>query len=326
MTYRTLASITLVCGSITIALPMCGGNSVSNCVVGQSIACTGNAGCSGSQVCNSQGTYDPCNCGSGSDAGVDSSPTDGSPPNDSSPTDSSQQDVADAGVDAAPFSVLSLPGLVVWLEASMGIVYDTQQTGVLKRWQDQSGNGNDAVVTNCGSPCYVTIDPKTVNGHDAVINGSGGFAPSVLRIADVASLQWGTGDWGVVMVMMPGTSQNSNTCPLWNKGGTNNGGMGIYEKGNALSITAPVQSLNLSTTQKWQILSARGKNLEMSAGGNSATAPAYTGNIDAIGSFVDIAGEYNTEIAEVIAVKGTLSDGDLAQIQAYYKQKYKLTN
>jgi hypothetical protein len=324
MTYRAVASIALIFSTVVIAVPMCGGNSVSNCVPGQSSACTGNAGCSGSQVCNASGTYDPCSCGNSPDAGFDSSPPDGSPP-DSGPTDSGQQDVVDAA-DAAPFSVLSLPGLVVWLEASMGIVYDTQQTGVLKRWQDQSGNGNDAVVSNCGSPCYVTIDPKTINGHDAVINGSGGFSPSVLRIADVASLQMGTGDWGVVMVMMPGTSQNSNTCDLWNKGGTNNGGMGIFEKGNALSMSAPGQSLNLTTTQKWQIMSARGKNLEMSAGGNSATAPAYTANVDAIGSFVDFAGEYNTEIAEVIAIKGTLSDNNLAQIQAYYKQKYKLTN
>ncbi len=227
---------------------------------------------------------------------------------------------------ACVFSALSIPGLVVWLEASMGIVYDTQQTGVLKRWLDQSGNSNDVTVTNCGDPCYVTIDPQVLNGHDAIINGSGGSNPSLLRIADATTVQWGTGDWGIVMVMLPGTNQTSNTCDLWNKGGGNNNGLGVYEKGTAFSITAGNQGLNLTLTQKWQIVTARGTSLEMSGGGNSSTGAAYTGDVSAIGSFVGIAGESDTEVAELIAVKGTLSDGDLANIQAYYKQKYKLVN
>jgi hypothetical protein len=172
----------------------------------------------------------------------------------------------------------------------------------------------------------VTIDPKVVNGHDAVINGSGGANPSILRIADATTLQWGTGDWGIVMVMIPGTSQGSNTCDLWNKGGGNNSGLGIYEKGTAFSIGAGGQSLNLTLSQKWQIVSARGTSLEMSGGGNTSTGGTYTSDVSAVGSFVSLTGEYNTEVAELIAVKGKLSDPDLANIQAYYKQKYKLAN
>ncbi len=48
--------------------------------------------------------------------------------------------------------------------------------------------------------------------------------------------------------------------------------------------------------------------------------------VERAGACRRVPGEYNTEVAELIAVKGTLSDGDLANVQAYYKQKYKLTN
>ncbi len=110
-------------------------------------------------------------------------------------------------------------------------------------------------------------------------------------------------------------------------GATTTGWAAFTKKELPFSITAGNQGLNLTLTQKWQIVTARGNALlEMSGGGNSSTGAAYTGDVSAIGSFVGIAGESDTEVAELIAVKGTLSDGDLANIQAYYKQKYKLAN
>ncbi len=153
MKSRNLASIIAALATIVIALPMCGGNSVANCVAGQSTACTGNAGCSGSQVCGSDGTYGACDCGS-ADGGVDSSPvTDGSPVNDSNPTDSPSQDVADDAADAASFSVLSIPGLGGLARSVDGHRLRHAADGcVLKRWLDQSGNSNDVTVTNLRRP------------------------------------------------------------------------------------------------------------------------------------------------------------------------------
>lgn len=58
----------------------------ATCVTGQSVACTGTGGCSGSQVCGADGTFGPCAC-DGDDAG----PVDGGPP-DAGP--------GDAGTDA----------------------------------------------------------------------------------------------------------------------------------------------------------------------------------------------------------------------------------
>jgi hypothetical protein len=52
---------------VFILLGACGGGTsgTGKCIPGDSKSCTGPGACSGYQVCRADGTYDPCNCGSG---------------------------------------------------------------------------------------------------------------------------------------------------------------------------------------------------------------------------------------------------------------------
>ena len=106
---------------------------------------------------------------------------------------------------------------------SLGVIPDPAITGGVKRWLDQSGNGNDATAL-CLNLCPQApkIDPAGVNAKDAMAMDLGtGFT-----IDDAATLQWGTGDWGIVMVARP--SNNLGGERLWNKDML--GGVSLQEK------------------------------------------------------------------------------------------------
>jgi hypothetical protein len=49
-------------GGFFAAIAGCNAVQTSQCVPGQSIACTAKSGCDGSQVCKADGTYDACSC------------------------------------------------------------------------------------------------------------------------------------------------------------------------------------------------------------------------------------------------------------------------
>src|SRR5438270_536543 len=116
----------------------CGGSSTtgSKCTPGMSTACSGAGACSGSQTCKTDGTFAPCDCGMTNpdggmttDAGADGE------------TDSGVDSGVDSGADSGTFSVKSLPGLALWLDASAGLIADAMYQGHVKSWLDQSGHG-----------------------------------------------------------------------------------------------------------------------------------------------------------------------------------------
>ncbi len=124
----------------------------------------GPGGCTGYQVCNTSGAYDPCICGdagTSTDSGSDVSSTTDGPSSDGS---------GDANPDSqGSWTPASLPGLSLWLNDDVGLVQDSQKPGYIKHWLDQSGNANDAnggCNGTCPEPGY---DQAAIHGHDAII-------------------------------------------------------------------------------------------------------------------------------------------------------------
>jgi hypothetical protein len=172
-----------------------------------------------------------------------------------------------------------------------------------------------------------TIDPQVINGHDAIICPGNG---SDLAIAEGPSIEWGTGDFGIIAVARFGVADY-----IWEKVDPNGGGPGVAlgATGGNYQLTAATNNIVLagSTPTGFHIVAGRGAQLRLQADGNSTSGPTNTSSLDFVGSGGSICvllaqANANTpvELAELILVKGTLSDGDLANAVSYLKGKFKL--
>jgi hypothetical protein len=115
--------------------------------------------------------------------------------------------VPDAGENeaSAPWSPSLLSGLALWLDGQKGLSLaaagaDAGDAGPSVLWLDQSGHGNNA--SGFGSPA---ISGAALHGKQAVHFGG---ATDYLLVSDSASLQWGTGDFVVALVVQHTTFQN----------------------------------------------------------------------------------------------------------------------
>jgi hypothetical protein len=310
----------------------CGGNSSpttqgSMCTPGQSIACAG-PGCAGYQVCNVRGSYDACTCPTDAAAGVDSgsnaneAAADG--PEESAAPDSSVS-AGDAG-DASAWTPKELPGLALWLDGTVGIVPAMTNAAQVVRWLDQSGNGNDATgeCTNAGcSGSFPTLEPARVNGLDAVTCGamSGGNG-TAFTIAGSSSLQFGTGEWAIALVAR--TSPTA-AVTLWSQGGLSS----IESDPSTLTLqdaTAHVSAAQNAGTFQWLVAMERGGTLWLVTPSGSWTGPLGTGDLPGA---VTLCGNQNlnagyAEFAEVVAIKGFLTDADVFNLGAYFNRKFAL--
>jgi len=320
----------------------CGSSSnpaVSTCVPGQSIMCAGAGGCSGSQVCTPGGTYGVCACAgtdggagdaSGSDAGSVTRPDVGgidSPAGIDSPTD------AATDLPAGAWSPKSIPGLALWLDDDVGVVADPQNAGWLRHWVDQSGQGNDASpgCTSYGVGCNaLLIDPGVIRGHGAIQCNF----QQALTIADAPTLQFGSGDYAIAMVVRLQADSTPSAINLWSKPARSGPSLGltIPPPGTTLMLSDSGQSIGgdiSAFVNKFEVVIARGKSLAMSVGASMYTGPQAAGDVSAAGASVTLCQQPGNnsnwvEYAEVIAVKGTLASGDLAQLKAYFAAKFGL--
>jgi len=294
-----------------------GATGSSPCTAGAATACTGAGGCAGSQTCSPDGlSYGPCACVS---TVPDATPgSDGSTPE--SGTDASSDADADADVDAGPWTPKQLGGLALWLDGNVGVVTDPVVSGKVNSWQDQSGNGNDAVSTNTPFP---TTEPALLNGH-TVINCGGN--DSSLNIADSPSMLWGTGDFMIALVAKVRNSGGS--VSLWQKTGDLVFAFDLTAT-NDFKLTLGLQSVSLAAPAfaNFESIVARGAATELRVGGSVSTGPVSVQNISNAGyptMLCFVGGSATEEIAEVIAVKGKVSDGDLGKTQAYLETKFGL--
>lgn len=256
----------------------------------------------------------------GGGAGLDGG--DAASASDSAVTDSAVDAGEDAAVDAGPFSPAQLAGLQLWLDGAVGIAIDPMYPGQVKAWLDQSGQGHDATAE--GTP---GDGPKVVSsaiaGKTAVLCDKQAF----FRAADAPGLQFGTGDWGMIVVAKIGKVQTSSPLTILGKSQAlrvtvNQADVfGIQANGGGAAIAnLPINS--------FQIMSARGAKLEVRANGNVGTGPTTTADLSEPGPPLDLCGGGSSglsmTLAEMIVVKGTLDDASLAKTVSYLKTKFGL--
>lgn len=255
--------------------------------------------------------------GTGADA--DASASD-APSGDASPGDAASGD-AIVDVDGGSWSPKMLPGLSLWLDDTVGIVMDPAKPGRVKRWLDQSGKGNNADGEGGdGVTMSPSLDPSAINAKDAVVCD----LQTILRIPSNPSLQFGTGDFGIIMVMKL-DSLNGGTLSLYHKTAIELRALTTAEvQFQAFSELIAIAKV---PTDKFQIFVARGKALELRAGAKQQAGGTSTADLSGDNTPVTLCqGNISTKpaIAEVIVVKGNVSDADLATTTSYLKTKFGL--
>jgi hypothetical protein len=277
---------------------------------------------------------------SGADASADATADTGTLPD--SPTD-------------GPFT--GVTGLVLWLDAAKGI---TQTAGAVSGWADQTTFHNDA--SQPVASLQPTLIPSGIHGLPVVHfnEDAGGSSPSTgagdqLVIADAPSLQWGTGPFYIAIV---GDFDN----PLDAGGPEREVGL-LYGKwaldaSSALALTGNIPlsidasspiGLGLSTNTAngdWvytntayddgtpHLFSAQrvSGNLVLRVDGvNVATSPVGSDDIGIVGAPVTIGSgssgrsiRLDGDIAEMLAVEGTLAKTDRDDLEQYLLSKYGL--
>lgn len=270
----------------------------------------------------------------GTDVQVVDSSTDSSKP-DASPTDSAAEAATDATADATPpYDVKTTAGLVLWLDASQGVT----GTSAVSAWADQSGSSNNAAMA-------------TVNYQPALVAASIGGKPAIhftggthLAVADAASLQWGTGDFHVSVVLKHNTL-GSTYGMVFSKQEAGNPfpGPGIFAnyplpaQGTAIGgqvnyntyISSAATGLNDNVGRQFSLTRTAGV-ISVRVNGTQTTGASSAINVDAVGRVLSLGANATGgqalagDIAEVIAVKGAISGGTMASLEGYLKAKYSL--
>jgi hypothetical protein len=275
--------------------------------------------------------------GTGGSSGAAGSPSDAGP---------GGSDAADTGV---PFTPAQLPNLALWLVGDKGVSVASNK---VTTWADQSGQNNHATQTvGDRQPTQVV---NALNGH-TVVRFDG--LRNSLHVGEAPSLQWGTGDFTIEMVVsytnqLSGTtdspyglllSKQSQTGPEYT-------GVGFWANYPIPAIDS-VLALQLQATNSQHVKSTMnglnngaprilggrrfgGTNVQVRINGALAGEGVLnTINIDTSGTFLFIGGQEKPtgviqalkgDIAEIVAVGGPLTTLQLTQLETYLKTKYGL--
>lgn len=281
---------------------------------------------------------------------AETSTTDAGGGTDSAATDSATTDsqVADVGTDApvvdAGFTPATLGSRVVlWLEGDSYLVVDGGAT-----WPDKSSAHNDALQDAAArAPSFIDA------GLDGSVNGKGvvRFAGNqFLSILDNASLQWAESDFGFYVVMRhvnDGSTKLPDYAIVYGKWTDINPLYpGFFLWANYPGTTRYVARLDTNQLVRSdagmndgtvRLVGARrvGTELSLRVGGTEVEKISDASVPDAlafnapglpavIGGRPAATQQLHGDIAEIIAVKGTLSDAEQTQLEAYLKSKYGL--
>lgn len=237
------------------------------------------------------------------------------------PDDAAEEVSADVALDnAPPWTPKDLFQLVLWLDADkkVGIV-----NGEIVAWGDQTPFTNSATALNNQMITHFQYgDP--INGHQTIACVGNG---TLFAIQDSASLQWGTEDFLIGFVVH---SQVSDSGTLWLKDNGTLFFVGINQSWQPYfaigmnTVTGPS-----GTTPIARAIIVRGKTMEIRVNGQVTTGPTITTDISNAGKGVVLCSMNTTSgkfaIAEVVAKHGLTGDGEIANLEAYFKQKYALS-
>lgn len=255
--------------------------------------------------------------------------------------------------------IAAIPGVVLWLDAAKGV---TTNQGKVTTWVDQSGNHNDASQQNANwQPSLVATG---IDGLPSVHFNAGppeGTSGTMLNIADSATLQWASGDYLIEVVTrydnVPSATRTTeaaigvgtlyskqtqnpalpadgialfgNTPASDNAGGTTAFSSFVYVSHGVINTTDGFNdgSARLLATQRTggTILALRVNGVQAA----TATVPSMNVDETAVGARLGASGDATNarldgDIAEMIAVKGTISATDLETLETYLTSKYGL--
>lgn len=247
----------------------------------------------------------------------------------------------DGAVDAGPAFVPSDLGasLVLWLDGSRSVAVDV--SNAVTSWGDSSGNGNAATATGAARP---TLATASVNGHDALVfNGTSSY----LTLADTTSMQWGLGDYAFFLVARYSNAAATLSAALFfikmssGLAGPqflcNNLGGAFLEVAVNRTAGNVITGTHAYNDNQWRVFAMRRSNNNtlqirvngaVEAQGTVAAQDVSTpGTVALLGAGPGGSGAQNFMIgamAEVIAVKGLLTDSNLAKVEGYLKGRYAI--
>lgn len=260
--------------------------------------------------------------------------------------------------DASPFDPSTLGGLALWLDANVGI---TKNNNGISAWADRTTNHNDASQgTAAQRPTFsasaINNLPAVHFNKDAQGQQVGG---SMMTIADSASLQWGTGDFYVVIVARFDNDVTTDGAErgeglFYSKVSSGSSDIaGVFVVGGIPTVysstNAPANGLTFSTrnqtgdyvtttnlyddgTPHAFAMQRASAKLDIRVDGTSiATANSSGFDVSNSGTPVRFGADANGQalrldgdVAEMIAVKGSLSQNDRTSLEAWLKSKYAL--
>jgi hypothetical protein len=260
--------------------------------------------------------------------------------------------------DAATFDPKSVGGLVLWLRGDLGVT--NAVSGAISAWKDQSGNANDATETRDGlQPTLLASGihalPSVHFASTASAQAFSGFQGNDLLIADSATMEWGAGDFVVEVVARYTNDPTSSThdafgafyIAIYGPPNTATSGLGLYgnvwKEPNDLATSSAIEAYvwgqppatssgngyNNDTAHVFAMQRV-GTTLSVRVDGAQAGTQAI-GSVDLGKPGGRLGGCENAQaqrlegdIAEVIAVKGTIAGGDLASLEGYLKARYAI--
>jgi hypothetical protein len=258
---------------------------------------------------------------------------------------------ADGGEEAeasAPWTPAAIRSqLVFWFDPTSLLAVN----GGVPKWTDLSGNNNDALQTTAAyQPAY---NPSGIGGlPSATFNGPVTF----LVIPDNATMQWGTADFAVFAVIRATSATIANFAMIYQKTGAapQYDGFDFYINsakpvasqlaaaqvaGNVYVDNAAPPSTFIDSTVHLLAGRRTGTTLEIRVDGassNNLTAASVAVDVSAVGANAAIGQngggnppgaenqQLHGDIAEVIAVKGTMTPTDLTNVENYLKSRYSI--
>jgi hypothetical protein len=261
------------------------------------------------------------------------------------PSDASDASTADAAAEAeaGPWTPAQLSNLALWLEADMGV---TTSSNAVLSWADHSGHGH--LATQVLADWRPTIVASALHGHSVVrFDGQN----DSLSIVDAASLRWGTGDFVVEVVASFTNATNvgdgygllfaKQTAPypfsgpaLWaNYAFPSSTTAFVAQLEFGVAVSTQATGLNDGAARVYGARRA-GTTLETRLTGilsNASTVASV--DVSAPGQFLFIGGQSTSngviqalqgDVAEIVAVGGSVGSADLAKLEGYLKAKYGL--
>ncbi len=245
-------------------------------------------------------------------------------------------DARDSSTDSGPFSPSSLPGLVLWLDASRNV-----QNAPFE-WRDRSSSAHVAAVPmGCAAPKLSASGP---NGESAITFSK--TALQCLRLPDTPALDWAAGDFGLFFVAAwindPLDAQSNATFgTLYRKDSIDSSSLALFANlptgpnpptnfaflfDNTITPSAN-SGLNDGVFRIYGA-SRAGTTVTVLAGPQTVTKPVSASapaGLAFIGGYPTIdVGRLAGSIVEVVAYKGAVSAADLTALLAYLKTRHVL--